>query len=148
MNKIISILILIFLLLVLVLTLKQIKSIENFDYGIKIIESDTDRVISEYNNFIRFEDSIDPVDPDKNIETIRFSNDTSYILSRKDEYVSNDFTLGFYFKELRRLNDNENLVSGKNKDGIEILNINLHSDNIHINYEDNQLSIPLDETVR
>ena len=89
-----------------------------FSKSIKIVDNENDgHIINEYINFAGFEDAIDPKNQDEIIKCKIFEKNSSFIFSRTDIVVNNDFSCGFYFKPFNPGGKYNYLFSAEDKTG-------------------------------
>jgi len=116
--------------------------------SIKILDNiNEENIINEYINFAGFEDVIDPNNQENIMKCKIFKEDgnSSFIFSRNDIVVNNDFSCGFYYKPFNNSAQYNYLFSAEDKNGNEVLRIDFNSLNLTINYHSNILTIPIAE---
>lgn len=112
--------------------------------NIKIVDNENDgHVLNEYINFAGFEDVIDPNNQENIMKCKVFETNSSFIFSRPDLVVNNDFSCGFFFKPFNTGAIYNYLFSAEDKNGNEILRIDLNSLNITVKYHKSIQTIPI-----
>ena len=114
---------------------------------LKILEKDDqNRVINEFQSFAGFQQEIDPINEDKTIDFMKMNSDSSFVFSRADDVMENDFSLGIYFKKKNKNARYDNFIIGENARREKKLLVSLDIGSIKVNYEDNPIEIPISVT--
>lgn len=111
---------------------------------LQIIEKDgNNRIVNEFTSFGGFQKEIDPNDENKTIDFMKMNNNSSFVFSRKDEDMNNDFSLGIYFKKKNVNAKYDNFITGLDNNGTTKFQVSLDISKIKVTYEDNPIDIPI-----